>query len=320
MARLAGCDISKWQGIVDFESLKSVADFVIARASYGNGYTDAQFSRNRNELRRLNVLRGFYHYAYPTYNAPETEADWFCQVISPLQSGELACLDFEENYNDPVGWCLRFLDRLSDRLGGYKPLIYINKSLANSCNWKPVIDKDYGLWLAYWDYNSESTKFSVPWSTVALRQWSNRESFPGISGGVDANIFYGDKVSYLAYGYKAPTAPTQEEQWAKSQVIKDSYTFLCGGFSEDEIAWRVNSKRNLVEIGDDICSGDVRFFEKWVKPKIPVVVPAPVSIPEPPSNIGICPEADILRQIHDVLYSKGWWWVRWFKIRELLPK
>jgi hypothetical protein len=171
--------------------------------------------------------------------------------------------------------------------------------------------------LAYWDYNPDSTEFSVPWQVVAMRQWSNKEAFPGIAGGVDADVFYGTKTSFLGYGYKTQPVP-EEEQWAKSQVIKDTYTFLCGGFSEDEILWRIGTHKNLVEIGMDICQGDTRFYDKWVKPKIPIAESTPVVVPEPPSNT--CPEVNTVKQAHDILWGKGWWWVKWFKLKELLPR
>ena len=41
--------------------------------------------------------RGFYHYAYPQYNLPEEEANYFLSVLNDLQKDELMALDFEES-------------------------------------------------------------------------------------------------------------------------------------------------------------------------------------------------------------------------------
>ena len=304
---LRGIDVSKWQGVIDFDSLKNSTDFVIARASYGVGYTDTQFARNRDELRRLNLLRGFYTYSYPQYNTPEVEADWFCKVIGTPQEGEILCLDFEEQYSDPVNWCTRFLDRVSSTLNGYKPLIYLNLSAINSYDWKPAVDRNCGLWLARWDYNSTAPAPATDWPVVAMRQWSNKETFSGISVPTDANIFYGDKTAFLNYGHHAPQIPpvVTIEKIGKDEVIRNLYTFLCGGFSEDEINWRLGQGKSVVEIGEEICNGDGRFFDKWIKPKIPATTPTP-TIPEPPSHVDTCETT--LASVKTIVNSK-WTWI-----------
>lgn len=205
---LKGCDISEHQGKIDFFELKKVVDFVIIRSSYGKGYFDKWFAYNKDQARLNGIPIGFYHYAYPQYNTPEAEAEWFYNACGyDLREGELLALDFEEDYPDPALWCERFLNHLSSMLGGYKPLLYINLALANSqnTNWKPVITGNYGLWLAYWNYDpNKNDDFNTPWSVVAIRQWSSDESFSGISGRVDANVFYGDLTALAAYGYKKP--------------------------------------------------------------------------------------------------------------------
>jgi len=318
MVRLKGIDCSKWQGIIDFASLKTAVDFVIIRSSYGNGYTDAQFTRNRDECRKLGILLGYYHYSYPQYNSPEEEADWFVKVVGTPNNGELLCLDFEESWSDPVGWSLAFLNRVSERLSGYKPLLYINKSLANGYDWKPVVDRNYGLWLAYWDYNIDGAVPSTPWPTTAMRQWSNREVFPGIAGGVDADVFYGDWNTYLAYGYKSVNPPISViEQLPKDSIIKDVYNSLTGSYpSDDTLKWRLEQGKNIQELITDICQNDSDFYNLWVKPHITV---EPLPEPEPVPH-DTCPERSIVTQIHDVLYGMGFWWIKYFRIKELVPR
>ncbi len=204
---LKGPDISKWQGQIDFNALKDAIDFIIIRSSYGTGYKDEKFEFNRDEARRCGIPRGWYHYSYPQYNTPEAEADWFMNVVGTPQEGEILFLDFEENFATPVDWSLRFLNHISAKHSGYKPLLYINLALMNSQNWKPVVDAGYGLWLARWDYNPLAEAPSTQWPVVAFRQWANNQTFPGVSGNVDANVFYGDKNAFFAYGYHPVTVP-----------------------------------------------------------------------------------------------------------------
>ncbi len=200
-----GIDISYWQGNVDFHALKDNLDFVIIRSTYGNGYKDTSFEKNRDGARAVGLGVGFYHYAYPQYNQPEAEADWFTKIVS-CQPGEILCLDFEETFATPVDWCKRFLDKVTSNMG-FKPLLYINFALVKSYDWKPVIDAGYGLWLAYWDYNPDSTNWDTPWPVVAFRQYSNKGIVAGLTP-LDLDIFYGDMSQFYAYGNPAPSVPT----------------------------------------------------------------------------------------------------------------
>lgn len=315
---LKGADISKWQGIVDFSKFKTSVDFVIIRSSYNEGSIDGQLVRNRDESRKAGLLVGYYHYAYPGLNDAELEAEWFCKVASP-KAGEIMCLDFEEQYPDPVGWSLKFLDRVSNLLNGYKPMIYLNQALVKGNNWKPVIDKNYGLWLAQYDYNPNGQPVKTPWEVVAMRQYSNKETFPGISGNVDGNVFYGTKETFLSYGYKpsntvpAPTPAPTIEKLPKDSVVNDIYQFLTGeSASQDELKWRLESNKNLVEIGNDICAGDSRFFNRWVKPQIPnqpdpepLPIPQPIPPTEPTPNPVVCSDEEAIKAVKNMVSKQA---------------
>jgi len=205
---LKGIDISRWQGITDFNKLKLSQQFIIIRSSYGNGYTDQQFNRNRDECRRLQIPRGFYHYSYPQYNSAQAEADWFLKVVGTPQAGEWLVLDFEERYaGNTVQWCYDFLNYIKDNLNGYKAVIYLNLSQTKSYNWKPIIDDGYGLWLAYYNQNPNAPVPITPWAVVAMRQWSSIQHYDGIAGAVDANVFYGTLTAFPKYGYQPPPPP-----------------------------------------------------------------------------------------------------------------
>lgn len=198
-----GIDISSFQQTVSFDKLKEEVDFVIIRSSYGVGYTDQYFAQNRDNARRVNLARGFYHYAYPEYNQPEDEADYFLSVIGTPERGELLCMDIEENFNgDKVDWSYRFLNRIKEKLGGYNPLIYINLSTANSSDWGQVIQGNFGLWIAFYD-NDPTTMPATPWSVVAMKQYTNTLTLDGIEGNVDGDVFNGTLDLFYKYGYES---------------------------------------------------------------------------------------------------------------------
>lgn len=202
---LKGIDISYYQGNVDFSAVRSQIDFVIIRSSYGVGYVDKMFETYRNQAREKGIPLGFYHYSYPQYNLPEEEAQWFLQTLGNVQEGDILCLDYEEKWNgNVVEWCKRFLDFLSLNLNGYKPLIYLNKSLILGHDWSPVVNSGYGLWVAHYDNDPNEVHFNTPWPTVALKQYTDKGLVTGISGNVDLNTFFGNLTALTSLGFKKP--------------------------------------------------------------------------------------------------------------------
>lgn len=202
---LKGLDVSAYQGDINFDLLKPVVDFIIIKATEGNGFLDHKYLRNQTEARRVGIPLGYYHFARPDLgNTPEAEAEWFCKEKSPddqIRDGEFLCLDFEVHYHDAVNWCLKFLDHLAKQ---YEPairaLLYLNISQTKAFDWTPVINGGYGLWLAQYDYDPNAPVVKNPWPVTAFKQYSNRGKFPGINGNVDADVFYGDLKALAAYG------------------------------------------------------------------------------------------------------------------------
>lgn len=204
---LNGIDLSQYQGLVDFNTLKGEADFVWIRANYGTPNNssvlniDTQFERNKTLVRQVDIPHGFYHFAYPQYNSAQSEALYFASIID-IRQNELLALDFEEPVANPVEWALTFLQTLSNSFGGYKPLIYMNLNLSNSYDWSPVIDAGFGSWIA--EYNGNKTMPVTKWSVVAFKQWTSAATIGGINGLVDGDVFYGDINQFNKYGYQPP--------------------------------------------------------------------------------------------------------------------
>ena len=108
-----------------------------------------------------------------------------------------------------VEWCKQWLDTVSSKLNGIKPLIYLNQSLTGGNNWKPVVDAGYGLWLASYTYDpTKNTGDTGAWPFMAMQQWTDKQTVPGISGVVDGDVFFGDATAFKAYGYHKAVTPT----------------------------------------------------------------------------------------------------------------
>lgn len=203
---LSGQDISQYQGNIDFSIYKNNTNFVICKATEGVGFIDQWFGNNRQKARDNNLLRGWYHFARPDLNPdPIPEADYFLSVCWDIQPGELLFLDYETQFNgDNVKWVKGFMDRIAERLKGYRPLFYTYQSMLKSFDWSPLINDNVGLWLAAPTNDPSNQNFDTgQFPFAAFWQWGN-EAVPGIQGQVDADLFFGDKTAFLAYGYYEP--------------------------------------------------------------------------------------------------------------------
>ena len=89
-------------------------------------------------------------------------------------------------------------------------------------------------------------------------------------------------VEFIEGGIINPLVDTEisvPSNYTMRQAIIDVYQGLTGQFpSDDEIEFRLNSKKNLTEIVDDICTGDHRFYTKWIGPRLVAATPPEVPI------------------------------------------
>ncbi len=199
---LLGIDVSRYQGYIDWDTVKNNVEFAIIKAGGSDDglYEDSRFGFNLKRAREVNIPRGFYYFVGG--GDPLGEAIHFHSIVGNLQDGELVALDFEINHPDPVGYCLSFL-RKAKELFGVKPLFYSNQDRIVNIDWSPIASEGYGLWCAdYYDDNTYNHSFDIgAWSTLAIYQYTSTARLPGISENVvDMDVFYGDLKSFLAYG------------------------------------------------------------------------------------------------------------------------
>lgn len=207
MAITLGNDISKYQGDVNYDVFKDNTQFVIFKATEGNGYTDPKLNRNQSEARRVGLLLGYYHFARPDLgNTPEAEANYFLSKIGELKENELLALDYEckNQKQSDVTWCKKFLDIVFEKTK-VRPFIYLNQAQIKNFDWAEVIGGSYALWVACYTYDPNKNTFVIgEFPSVAIQQWSNKQTVPGVAGGVDGNVFFGTLDTLKKYGYHAP--------------------------------------------------------------------------------------------------------------------
>lgn len=176
--------------------------FVIMKATEGRTYKDNKVDFYYNLVHESDDgrpdpdrLYGFYHYARPENNSPETEVVNFLRVCGHHAGYAVFALDVEGtaltlpiSYLDDwvYQWVLFF-----EAETGVIPLIYCSASATG--RFKKAAMNNCGLWVASW--NKKPTKTMIkPWNLWAL--WQDSTS----SGVLDTDVFNGTPEQFRMYG------------------------------------------------------------------------------------------------------------------------
>lgn len=230
---LKGIDISKWQSVGTGDQ---AADFVIIKATEGDGYTDPSCDAHYQRAKSQGKLLGVYHFARPDLgNSAEAEADWFVSQIQGYIGEAVLVLDWEVQ-QWRTDWAKAFLDRVYAKTG-VKPLIYMSASPVNSYDWSAVAGADYGLWIAGYPakYNvpnpPEPAEGEMPFGTGAWGFWAIWQ-YTSSAGSLDRDVANMTREAWQAYASKngetpkpAPTptpapAPTPNPSYETYTVVR----------------------------------------------------------------------------------------------------
>lgn len=210
---LKGIDISNYQRN-NYKSLIDTygTDFVITRAAWRfsvDPMCDVMYQYAKGKGKKL----GFYFFPLTSDGEPEVHAEWaYKQVLGYINEG-IPILDWEayngvEGNNSPsrVDWAKRWVDKFY-QLSGVRPMIYMNSSCESSYVWQPVVQGNYGLWIANYGKNTgvdngrPKTKY---WTSAAMHQYT---SLGDKGRSLDRNTFYGDKTAWDKYAKSDKPAP-----------------------------------------------------------------------------------------------------------------
>lgn len=189
-----GIDISKWQGDVDFKSLKEAGvEFVFLRVGTSinrENIVDQKFLENIKKAEEVDMPVGVYYYSYAnSASMARSDALW---VVSMLQNKNITLpVVFDwENWNTFNEFNLSFfglsdvaktfLDTVHEH--GYDGLLYSSKTYLENI-W---LDIGYPVWLAHYTANTNYNKDYEYW------QITSNGKVDGINGSVDIDIRYLD--------------------------------------------------------------------------------------------------------------------------------
>lgn len=202
---LNGIDIASWQTEINVYN-GVPADFVIIKATGGNGYINPDCDRAFQQAISSGKKVAVYHFANEVglEGTAEQEAEFFLKNIKGYIGKAVLILDWESTNKGDVGWAKRWLDYVQSKTG-VKPMFYTYTNVLQSYNFSSIAKTDYGLWLADYGANnpqgySQPTPPSVPyWNFISMYQYTSNGQLPGWNGRLDLNVFYGDRGMWDKY-------------------------------------------------------------------------------------------------------------------------
>lgn len=194
-----GIDVSKHQGTIDWKRVAEMRgqnkkiDFVFIKATEGITRTDQQFSKNWKGAANNNLIRGAYHFYYPSRDAKKQAQNFTKNVI--LKKGDLPpVIDIELSNGKTKKTIVKDLETMCNELEqhyGVQPIIYTNLHFYET--FLKDNFKKYPLWIScYFSQNRFEKECGHDW---IFWQHSEKGKVDGINGNVDFNVFNGSVAS-----------------------------------------------------------------------------------------------------------------------------
>ena len=190
--KVAGFDVSEYQGTIQWDQVKTVEDtfalsFVFIRATAGKNRVDKKFATNWKQAKANGLIRGAYHYYRPNENSIK-QAELFIKTVHLLKGDFPPVLDIEnlpktQSVDSLKVGLKRWLKKVEDHYK-VKPIIYSGERY-----YKDFLKDDfkgYPFWIANYNFFVENIK-----DDWLFWQFTEKGTIPGIEGPVDLNIYNG---------------------------------------------------------------------------------------------------------------------------------
>jgi lysozyme len=187
---LQGVDVSHHQKRIEWDSVvvKDPVDFAFVKATEGHDFIDSLFCHNWDDLKRLGIRRGAYHF-FRAYGCGDEQALHFLSQVDMLPGDLAPVLDIELTDGIApeimVQEALIWLEIVEAQLG-IKPIIYSNQHFYE--RYLAGHFDQFPLWIARY---SEEKPFLATGKNWDFWQFSNQGCVEGISKKVDLNVFPG---------------------------------------------------------------------------------------------------------------------------------
>lgn len=189
---IKGIDVSKWQGIVNWNEVrKDSIEFAIIREGWGKkslNQIDKKFYENYEKAKSAGIYVGAYHYSYAgSADDAQLEAEFCLENIRNMQFEYPICFDIEDrtmlslSNRQRTDIVKAFCSEIEK--AGYYAMFYCNLNWLNNYLIKEELLSKYDLWLAQWNARKPSTSCGI-W------QKSDQGIIDGINGNIDVDIAY----------------------------------------------------------------------------------------------------------------------------------
>jgi len=204
-AKVAGIDVSYYQGTIDWEAVADVnrGDKSFAFIRVADGMThDPLFATNWNAAAAAGLYRGAYHF-FRAGDDPEQQAQLLLDAIGwqigPQDLPPVIDLEVKDGESSAVvaAGAAKFVEYIYGALGR-KPLVYTGAGFEAAIG-NPSTLGQYPLWVANWTTSCPS--MPARWSE--WRFWQNHVAssgtVPGVHHQVDLDYFNGSAADLAAY-------------------------------------------------------------------------------------------------------------------------
>ena len=198
-----GIDLSKWQGRVDWSSIRAAGtQFAFIKATEGGDHVDERFMENWEAARRAGIPRGAYHFMWWCRPAHE-QAEWFRRNVPADPEALPPVLDLEWNNSSRCPQRLpreqalemtRIMLEAMEAHTGKRPIIYTDINFHAD-----VLDgefHDYSYWVRSVAAEPHERYNSRRWT---FWQFTTTGRVPGVNGDVDRNVFYGTENQWNTF-------------------------------------------------------------------------------------------------------------------------
>lgn len=195
-----GIDVSKWQGNINWTSVKnSGVEFAIIRVGYRGSVTgqivmDPYFYQNVEGALKNGIHVGIYFFSMARNEIEaREEALWTVNAIKKYRINYPVAFDLESFGQDRLAGVSNeqlnrnanaFLSQIQS--SGYQAMHYGSKSTFGPI-WNMSNLNNYKIWLAHYTNNGVQSSYTGKYN---MWQYTSKGTVPGINGYVDMNIAY----------------------------------------------------------------------------------------------------------------------------------
>ncbi len=197
-----GIDISHHQARINWDTVAvQNLHFSFIKATEGATFKDSLYCHNWNELARIQLKKGAYHFFRPKVD-PLLQAQNFIDEVV-LQDGDLppvldievidGCTDMEI-----LEGVQKWLNIIEEHYQ-IQPIIYTNLNFYR--RFIAGHFDAYPIWIARYNHFKPQLAYGNSW---IFWQYGNKGRVNGIKGDVDLNVFYGSLDELDALSYQPP--------------------------------------------------------------------------------------------------------------------